>query len=500
MRSTSGELSGRPAAVEEAREGLNGHGRALEHQAHHPPDRDEQSAYAATSREGHLKRLLAFADGIAALLAAGSLALAVDQPLATAFWASTSVPLWLLLAKLHGLYDRDERVLHHLTVDELPAIAAWAATGVAGMVAVLTLSPGPIPRLSAILVALAIAGAAAVLLRAGARALWRSVTPPEGAVIVGSGALARATRRKLQLFPEMHVEVAAHLQELSPAPLKRSLERLLGEGVADRPHVERVILAAESIDERLIAQLAKFARKRHLKLSVVPPLRGMFGTAVKLSHVADLPIVEYNTWEVARSTLFLKRVLDLALGLPLLLLALPVLLLLAAAIRLDSAGPSLFLQRRAGLRGRDFRMFKFRTMQCDAERRLEEIGVDFEALTDPMFKLPEDPRVTRLGKFLRRTSLDELPQLLNVVKGDMSIVGPRPEELGIVRLYSPEERFRLSVKPGLTGPMQVYGRGELQWDERLAVEREYVENMSLGRDLRIIALTLATVVRGRGAY
>ena len=144
-------------------------------------------AEVGPSRDGLLKRLLAFADALAALLAAGSLALAVDQPLATAFWASTSIPLWLVLSKLHGLYDRDERVLHHLTADELPAIAAWAVTGSAGMIVVLTLSPAPIPRLSAIALAAVIAGIAAVLLRAGARALWRSTTLPEGALVVGAG-------------------------------------------------------------------------------------------------------------------------------------------------------------------------------------------------------------------------------------------------------------------------------------------------------------------------
>jgi exopolysaccharide biosynthesis polyprenyl glycosylphosphotransferase len=451
------------------------------------------------SRDGLLKRLLAFADGIAALLAAAALGSTVHQPLATIFWAATSVPLWLLLAKLHGLYDRDERVLHHLTVDELPSIAAWAVTGVAGTVAVLTLSPAPIPRLSAIVIATAVAGLAGVLLRAAARSLWRATTPPEGAMIVGSDGLARATRRKVDLFPDMHVRIVRAVEESSLERLSEEQDHLLPAEASSAP-VERVILATETIDEALIAELVARCRRRNLKLSVVPPVRGMFGTAVRLSHVADLPLVEYNTWEVARSTLLLKRALDLVLGVPLLVAALPLLAVVAIAIRLDTSGSALFLQRRAGLGGRDFRMFKFRTMLCDAERRLEEIGVDFEALSDPMFKLPDDPRVTRLGKFLRRMSLDELPQLINVVKGDMSMVGPRPEELGIVRLYAPEERFRLSVKPGLTGPMQVYGRGNLQWDERLAVEREYVENLSIGRDVRILALTAATVLRGRGAY
>ena len=141
-------------------------------------------------------------------------------------------------------------------------------------------------------------------------------------------------------------------------------------------------------------------------------------------------------------------------------------------------------------------MFKFRTMVEGADDRLSEI-VDIAELDEPAFKLRDDPRVTSVGRLLRRTSLDELPQLLNVLRAEMSLVGPRPEQVEIVEHYTPEQRFRLTVKPGMTGPMQVYGRGALDFDERLAVERDYIENMSVGRDLRIIALTFAPVLRRR---
>jgi lipopolysaccharide/colanic/teichoic acid biosynthesis glycosyltransferase len=138
-------------------------------------------------------------------------------------------------------------------------------------------------------------------------------------------------------------------------------------------------------------------------------------------------------------------------------------------------------------------------MTMDAEERLSSV-VDLDQLEHPMFKLDGDPRVTRVGRILRRMSLDELPQLYNVLRGDMSIVGPRPEQIELVQRYRPEHRFRLAVKPGLTGPMQVYGRGELTFTERLAVELDYVENLSLAQDLKILATTLPAVVRGRGAY
>ena len=144
-------------------------------------------------------------------------------------------------------------------------------------------------------------------------------------------------------------------------------------------------------------------------------------------------------------------------------------------------------------------MFKFRTMERGAELRIAEV-VDLESLNEPSFKFRNDPRTTRVGRWLRRTSLDELPQLVNVLKGDMSLVGPRPEQVEVTELYRPEHRFRLSLRPGMTGPMQIFGRGNLSFEERLSLEREYIENLSLGRDLRILAMTIPAVVLGRGAF
>jgi lipopolysaccharide/colanic/teichoic acid biosynthesis glycosyltransferase len=144
-------------------------------------------------------------------------------------------------------------------------------------------------------------------------------------------------------------------------------------------------------------------------------------------------------------------------------------------------------------------MLKFRTMVSDAEERLRDL-VDLAELDQPAFKIPDDPRVTRVGRYLRRFSLDELPQLINVVRGEMSLVGPRPEEEAVVALYDERQRSRLAVKPGLTGPMQVYGRGDLSFEERLALERDYVDNMSIVGDIAILLRTPGAVVRGEGAY
>jgi lipopolysaccharide/colanic/teichoic acid biosynthesis glycosyltransferase len=210
-------------------------------------------------------------------------------------------------------------------------------------------------------------------------------------------------------------------------------------------------------------------------------------------------VIVYGTWDVSRSTLLLKQILDVLVASVLLVALSPLILLVGLAIKLDSRGPILFRQTRVGLNGRCFRMLKFRTMVRDAEARLAEV-VPIDQLPEPMFKLARDPRVTRVGRILRRASLDELPQFWNVLRGEMSLVGPRPEEEQFVELYGPQHLVRLQVKPGVTGPMQINGRGELRLEERLAVEREYVENLSVGRDMRILALTAAAVVGGRGAF
>jgi exopolysaccharide biosynthesis polyprenyl glycosylphosphotransferase len=293
------------------------------------------------------------------------------------------------------------------------------------------------------------------------------------------------------LFSDIHAHLIAELPELGVDELQDYPD--------SRDGVERVIVASPTIDEASIAALVALCRRRRIKLSVVPPARGMFGTAVQLTHVADLPVVEYNTWDISRSTLLLKRMLDIAVSLTALVVLAPLFALIAVAIVVDSGKPVIFAQTRAGLERRPFRMLKFRTMVTDAEDLLSAL-VPFDKLREPVFKLQADPRVTRVGRLLRRTSLDELPQLINVLRGEMSLVGPRPEQVELVDRYEPAHMFRLAVKPGLTGPMQIYGRGRLTFEERLAVEREYVENLSVGRDIRILALTVAPVVRGTGAF
>jgi exopolysaccharide biosynthesis polyprenyl glycosylphosphotransferase len=445
-------------------------------------------------RDALRRRMLAMADSVAAATAS---LVAASSMSAGGFWAVALLPLWILLAKLLGLYDRDHRAIRHLTVDELPSIAAWAASGVALVVLLLPLTPAGSISAGAAMEGFAAGVAAAFILRGGARWLWRRVTPAEVTAVVGEGDLARAVRRKVELFSDMHLVLAAEVEaDLATAGGEGDGAEEL-EALASR--VDRLIVASERVDPELIGRLAAVCRTGQVKLSVVSPLRGRAGPTPLISQVADLPVLEYDTWDVSRSTQLLKRAFDIVVSGAALLLLAPFLPLIALAIRLDSRGPVFFTQLRAGLDGTPFRMVKFRTMRADAEEALSEV-VSLDELREPMFKIPGDPRVTRFGRLLRRFSLDELPQLFNVLRGQMSIVGPRPEQIELVERYRPEHRFRLQVKPGMTGPMQVFGRGELTFAERLAVELDYVENISLTRDLRILFHTVPAIIRGTGAY
>ena len=193
-----------------------------------------------------------------------------------------------------------------------------------------------------------------------------------------------------------------------------------------------------------------------------------------------------------------KRTLDVLGALVGLTFTLLVGSFVALAIKLSSAGPVIFKQQRVGQNGRVFTVYKFRSMHANAEAMLERL-IDLDKLAEPVFKLEDDPRLTPVGRVLRRWSLDELPQFWNVLKGDMSLIGPRPEEVRIVAHYNDWHRRRLAVKPGMTGPMQVNGRADLTLDARVRLELEYIDNYSLWRDLCILAKTLPAVVKGTGA-
>ena len=455
-----------------------------------PAGRVWLGAPSGTWRYVVLRRLLACADLGAALLATVAVALVTTADSSDVAWSLAFLPLWIVAAKLLGLYDRDEAVLRHSTVDEVPHLIVWSLVGTLSLSLLLQATPAnPLPA-SAMIVAIVVAAGGVVVLRALARWLWRVVTPAERIALVGSPANVELFRRKLDLFPDLHmtVVVGERLTLLETTDADEWLDM-----------VDRVVLAPNSVEEPGVAEILQLCRARGVPLTVVPPREVVFSNSVRMTRIAELPILDYSKVDLPRSTLLLKRILDVSVAaIALVVLALP-LVVIGLAVKLDSRGSVLFRQLRAGQDGRAFRMLKFRTMVEDAEAMLPRL-VRIDDLPEPVFKLENDPRVTRVGRILRRWSLDELPQLWNILRGDMSLVGPRPEELALVERYSPEQRNRLAINPGLTGPMQVYGRGALTLEERLAVECDYIENLSIGRDLRILGMTLGVVLGRRGAF
>jgi exopolysaccharide biosynthesis polyprenyl glycosylphosphotransferase len=435
--------------------------------------------------------MLACADIAAALVASLSLVIVGNGDAGQLAWSVGYLPAWIVVAKVLGLYDRDGRVLRHLTVEEAPMLVLLALIGTLGLSFFLGLTPAGRPEASRAVVIGALVAVSALLLRAASRWLWRTLTPLERVAFIGTVSNANVFRRKLELFPDTHMTIVALHEGLDTDGI--------GGDAAWTGTVDRIVVAPTALDEDQIRALLQIGRTEGLKLSLVPPSRGVFGTAVELTHLAELPVLEFNTSDISRSTLLLKRILDIAFSAVALIVLSPLFVVVAVAIKLDGRGPVLFSQLRAGQNARPFLMRKFRSMVVNAEELLQDL-VPFDRLEEPVFKLRDDPRVTRVGRVLRRSSLDELPQLWNVLVGDMSLVGPRPEQLDLVERYSPDERLRLAVKPGVTGPMQVYGRGSLTLSERVAVEHDYIDNLSIGRDLRIIGMTFAVVLGRRGAH
>ena len=237
-----------------------------------------------------------------------------------------------------------------------------------------------------------------------------------------------------------------------------------------------------------------------IDLLVAPALLNVAGNRISIRPVAGVPLLHVDEPELDGARKVVKGVFDRGTSFVLLVLLSPVLLVCMLAIRVSSRGPMLFRQTRVGRDGELFSLLKLRTMQADAEARLKEVLDRNEVQGGVLFKLKDDPRVTPLGRFLRKWSLDELPQLMNVLWGHMSMVGPRPPLPTEVEKYEGHAHRRLLVKPGITGLWQVSGRSDLSWDEAIRLDLQYVENWSLGLDMAVMAKTLVAVVRSAGAY
>ncbi|MCT9931993.1 sugar transferase [Planotetraspora sp. A-T 1434] len=270
--------------------------------------------------------------------------------------------------------------------------------------------------------------------------------------------------------------------------------------VVDKVAADAVaVLACPELDGTALRRLAWGIESRGADLFVAPALMDVAGPRISVRPVAGMPLLHVEHPDIAGMRQFVKSAFDkFVAALALVVLAMPM-LAIALIIRATSPGPALFRQTRVGRHGREFQVLKFRTMVADAER-LKQVLLDENESDGVLFKIRNDPRITKVGGFLRRYSLDELPQLLNVVRGEMSLVGPRPPLPAEVEQYGTDVRRRLVVKPGMTGLWQVSGRSDLSWEESVRLDLRYVENWSLMLDLQVLWKTWSAVTRGDGAY
>lgn len=314
-------------------------------------------------------------------------------------------------------------------------------------------------------------------------------------LIVGAGGLGHRLASYLEKHPELGRTVCGLLDD-GKLPRKGVMGRTsdLAE-LARVGFVDEVILAGPHDREKTL-RVVRAAQQLRLDVKMAPDLFG-FEPARETETIGDIPLISLHEERLPVTGLRLKRVLDvLVAGTALLLLA-PVAALLAILIKLDSPGPSKYAALRAGRKGRPFLCYKFRTMVRDADARKQELRERNER-RGPFFKIADDPRVTRVGRFLRRYSLDEMPQLWNVLKGEMSLVGPRPHPLDDFSAYAIEHLPRLDVVPGMTGLWQVTARRDPSFQAGMDLDIEYIRRWSLGLDLRILLKTVAVVLRGSG--
>jgi exopolysaccharide biosynthesis polyprenyl glycosylphosphotransferase len=451
-------------------------------------------------RDSRARRLLAAGDCLAILVAAAlSIALAGgghrEGDLLVAF---VTLPLWVVLFKLYGLYDRDAKRVSHSTVDDIPWLFHGLVIGTIGLYVFTRAFKVDILGLRQLALFAASAFLLLLLARASVRELITAILPPARLLFVGGGPMASLLLDKIERNRSSRFEPIGYIGSSTEACLE--LPRLgdldeLEELCADL-RIEHVMFVAPEIADDVLEDLVRRTRHLNVRIGILPQVVDALGPSVEIDHVQGVTVLGVNPPALSRSSWVLKRTMDLAIATLVLIFAAPVMAIIAVLVKATSPGPVLFAQERVGRSGKRFRIYKFRTMAANAEAHAEQL----KALSkDPdWLLLDHDPRVTRLGRFLRQTSLDELPQLWNVVRGDMSLVGPRPMPPDLDDRISGWGRKRLDLTPGLTGLWQVLGRTSIPFEEMVKLDYLYVTNWSLWQDIRLLIQTLPAVVFRRG--
>jgi exopolysaccharide biosynthesis polyprenyl glycosylphosphotransferase len=411
---------------------------------------------------------------------------------------------WPAVFAAYGLYERQTRAIAPSSLDD---VASLFHALLAGSLLLLVIAQG-LKKTTGWFVyspleAVMFLGFALVLVPLGRACVRTWVLPqvmrPRRALIVGAGLEGRVVQRKLEAHPEFGLQVIGFVDhERAPEVLgaPEDLPRLV-----DTLEVDWVIVAAGEQPSSDMLDLMRAVRRPDVHLSIVPSYAELFASNATIEELEGIPVVSLPPMRLSRSIRTVKRAIDIvASGVGLLLLT-PVLAACAIAIKLDSPGPVFFRQRRHGRAGREFKIVKFRSMVADAEaQRMAMADLNEMEGSGPLFKMANDPRITKVGAFLRKTSLDELPQLWNVLRGEMSLVGPRPFVIHESEQITGWAGRRLDTTPGITGLWQVLGRNDIPFDEMVKLDYVYVTNWSLWWDIKILLRTVPTVIGRRGAY
>ncbi len=432
-----------------------------------------------------------------------------------------TLPGWLLLARLHGLYDRDEERTSHSTLDDLVGVFHLVTVGTFLFFAGSWLTGVTDPYPPKLLTFWALAIGFVATARVGARAFARTRQAyVQRTLIVGADQAGRLIARKILDHPEFGIDLVGFADAtLDPGTTVMGDLAVLGSPeelpeLVRELDVGRIVVGffARPVDEAI--DLVRWAKDLQVQIDIVPRLFATVDPRAQIHMLEGFPLIGVPPARLWRSSLSIKYALDIVLAAISVVVLAPVLLAIAIAIRLESKGPALYRHERVGMNGRPFRLTKFRTMYleycsgagyggnaaADELERLLERDAGAREEYERAQKLADDPRVTRLGRFLRRTSLDELPQLLNVLRGDMSLVGPRPVTVQELARYGDEVDKFLSFRPGVTGYWQINGRSRTAYDERVRLDLAYIRGWSLKLDLTILGKTLWTLVKGHGAY
>lgn len=449
----------------------------------------------AQRRDSLFRRSLGVADMWAVSLAlVSSAALLGDDRLTL---GAIAVPvLFVAVAKITGLYDRDEHLLHRTTLDEAPALFGLATTSTLllwfanGLVVDGVFSRAQILGTWLLLFALL------VVFRSIARNIARRWAPVERCLFVGDSSSASEFGEKLASSHAVRAELVGWLPTRrstdSEVDLQSRIARLIEEHA-----VQRVVLGPTAAHSEGLLDAIRRIKAVGVKVSVLPDVARVVDSSIELDRLNGITLLGVRRFEITKSSRIIKRGFDLAGSLVGLTLLGPVMLFVTIAIRLDSRGPVLFRQQRAGRHGKPFEMLKFRSMVEGAEDRHEQL-LALNETDGVVFKIADDPRITRVGRIIRRIHLDELPQLFNVLRGDMSLVGPRPLPLAEDQMIEGWHRRRLDLRPGITGPWQVLGSSRIPVREMVKLDYKYVGDWSVWNDVRILLLTVPHVFRRRG--